>query len=246
MKKINFAQEPEAGSTLMVVISVTATILFLLGVAVDYTTHISRISDRSRKSAVAMEIADGHLETLFSQWRNTYRTTWSTQYGTWGGATDLSMCPTNFFYTASYSPAPAPAPLPYMNPAATPPVIPLPSPSNFSTSNYSVTQYRIQAVDPMITLDATENAMVEGGTTKQGNTANYAALSPAVVPPYGYGPNLYQYSLFYLAAADVTVPTLKGSVTAKVRRVFEKKFDQPWTYAMFYVDDLELQPSNPL
>jgi hypothetical protein len=67
-----------------------------------------------------------------------------------------------------------------------------------------------------------------------------------VVPPAGYGPNSWQYSFFYLAAVDVTVPALTGNVTAKVRRVFEKKFDQPWTYALFYVDDLELQPSSPL
>jgi hypothetical protein len=43
----------------------------------------------------------------------------------------------------------------------------------------------------------------------------------------------------------VSVPALTGNVTAKVRRVFEKKFDQPWSYAMFWADDLELQPSSP-
>ena len=35
-------------------------------------------------------------------------------------------------------------------------------------------------------------------------------------------------------------------MTAKVRRVFEKKFDLPWTYAMFYADDLEFQPTTAL
>ena len=52
-----------------------------------------------------------------------------------------------------------------------------------------------------------------------------------------------------VAAVDVNVPALGtsgGTVTAKVRRVFEKKFDLPWTYAMFFVDDLEFQPTYSL
>ncbi|MDQ6809616.1 MAG: hypothetical protein M3Z64_09375 [Verrucomicrobiota bacterium] len=227
----------------MVTIAITATVLVLLGVAVDYSTQISRATQRSRRTARAMEIADGHLETLFTQWRNTYRTTWSTQYGSYTGAADVSLCGTNFFYTAMSTPAPAPTPIQYMSPAATPPIIPLPNPSNFPTSNYTVGQYRIQAVDPMITLDANGNAQVESNLNSKGS-GNYVSMSAAAIPPAAYGPNTYQYSFFYLASVDVTVPALSGNVTAKVRRVFEKKFDQPWTYAMFYIDDLELQPSS--
>ncbi|MDQ6656508.1 MAG: hypothetical protein M3Y80_11935 [Verrucomicrobiota bacterium] len=242
------------GSTLVVTIAVVATILVLLGTAVDYTSHISRITQRTRKTALAMEIADGHLETLFSNWRNIYRTTWTTTImgsataGLNGGAS-LSFVGTNYFFTDNYNPGsgcagcPAPTPVPYMNPAATPPTIPLPSRSLFPTdANYAVTQYRIQAVDPMITQDSNENAMVESSAKGSGG---YVQLNAGVVPPASYGPNLNQYSLFYLAAVDVTVPSLKGNVTAKVRRVFEKKYDQPWTYGMFFVDDLELQPSSP-
>ena len=211
----------------MVTIAVVATLLVLLGTAVEYTTHISRVSQRSRKTAIAMEIADGHLETLYSNWRNIYRTTWTTLSNNQGG-TDRSIVGTNFFYTSMYNPGPAPTPVPSMTPAATPPTIALPSPANFpSEPNYTVTQYRIQAVDPMITLDASENS----------------TITPAATPPAAYGPNNWQYSYFYLAAVDVTVPSTTGNVTAKVRRVFEKKFDNPWTYSMFFVDDLELQPT---
>jgi hypothetical protein len=39
---------------------------------------------------------------------------------------------------------------------------------------------------------------------------------------------------------------MTGNVTAKVRRVFEKRFDNPWTYAIFFVDDLELSPVSSL
>ena len=39
------------GSTLVVTIIVVATLLVLLGVAVDYSTQISRVTQRSRKTA---------------------------------------------------------------------------------------------------------------------------------------------------------------------------------------------------
>jgi hypothetical protein len=232
----------ESANSLVVTVAVVATILTLLGAAVGYTEHVSRMAQRSRKTGVAMEIADGHLEYLFSSWRNIYRGTWTTTSANSGG-TDYSLVGTNYFYTTSYHPNPTPSPVPYMSPSATPPQIPLPGSSNFPTeSNYSVTQYRIQAVDPMITVDANENAMVE----VHFGQGDYVAMSQAATPPAAYGQNQWQYSFFYLAAVDVSVPAMTGSVTAKVRRVFEKKFDNPWTYAMFYNDDLELQPSTAL
>jgi hypothetical protein len=77
-------------------------------------------------------------------------------------------------------------------------------------------------------------------------SGTYSALGQSAVPPAAFGANTWQYSFFYLAAVDVSVPALgssSGTVTAKVRRVFEKRFDNPWSYAMFYNDDLEFQPS---
>jgi Tfp pilus assembly protein PilX len=72
------SDKAQSGNGLVVVISVVATILAILGAAVSYTGHISRISQRSRRTALAMEIADGHLEYLFTNWRNIYRKTWTT------------------------------------------------------------------------------------------------------------------------------------------------------------------------
>jgi hypothetical protein len=145
----------------------------------------------------------------------------------------------------------APVPITNMAPVATvPPIIPIPSSSVFPpAANYTLTQYRIQAVDPMITLDANDNAQIESGS-KGGGTWGPEATN--AIPPAAYGPTLgpgnyrYPYSYYYLAAADVKVPALAGDVTAKVRRVFEKRFDLPWTYAIFFVDDLEFQPAAAL
>jgi hypothetical protein len=94
----------------------------------------------------------------------------------------------------------------------------------------------------MISLDADGNALRETSFGSQ----TFVPLSPSATPPKAYGRNKHQRSYFYLAAVDVTVPTTTGDVTAKVRRVFEKKYDNPWTYAIFYVDDLELHPEDPL
>ena len=219
----------ERGSTLVVTIAVVATILVLLGSAVGYTQHISRMASRNRKSALAMEIADGHLEYLFSSWRNISRAP-ALRY-------TLKQPPTNFFFTTpDYNPGPAPTPWTSPSPGPSPwpgapAPIPRPSPSNFSTeSGYTVDQYRIQAVTPMIELDASEKSI----------------LATNAFPPAAFGPNTWQYSFFYLASVDISVPTLKGTVKAKVRRVFEKKYDNPWAFAVFYNDDLELQPVTPL
>jgi hypothetical protein len=239
----------QSGNGLVVTLSVVATILALLGAAVSYTSHISRISQRSRRIALAVEIADGHLEYLFTNWRNIYRTTWTT-YGYAAGGTDYSVVGTNYFYTTMYNPTngcpgcAAPTPVPYMTPSATPSQIGLPATSYFPTEpNYTVSQYRIQAVDPMVDLDASGNALQE--VSWGSNT--YTSLDPAAQPPPAFGPNTWQYSYFYLAAVDVSVPALgtnTGTVTAKVRRIFEKKFDSPWTYAMLFMHDLEFQPSS--
>jgi hypothetical protein len=231
---------PAQGSTIVVVISVVALLLVLLSMAIEFTGTISRESQRSRKTALAMEIADGHLEMLFTSWRNIYRTTWTTGSNNSGG-TDRSVVGSNYFFTSVYNPGPAPTAVPGM--AATPNPIPTPDKSNFpSETNYQLGQYRIQGVDPMISLDGNENALKETSFGSQ----SFTALSPAATPPKAYGANKQQYSYFYLASVDVTVPSSTGAVTAKVRRVFEKKFDNPWTFAMFYVDDLELQPSTAL
>src|SRR5213080_1089792 len=92
------------GSTLVVTIIVVATLLVLLGVAVDYSTQISRVTQRSRATSLAMEIADGHLEALYTNWRNIYRASWVT-YGLSTGGTNLaSTAGTNFFPTALFTP----------------------------------------------------------------------------------------------------------------------------------------------
>lgn len=240
--KAYLAPRKDRGSTLVVTVSIVATILVLLAAAVNYTQHISKQSQRSRKTALALEIADGHLEQLFSNWRNISRIQVMQAIKKKISVANVAL-PTQYFFTDLYNPGPTPSPDPNVTGlSAPPPIIPLPDKSLFPTEpNYTVTQYRIQAVDPMTTIDANGNALLNG------------AVDPTATPPAAFGPNTSttngQYSFYYLASADVSVPAIgaqNGMVTAKVRRVFEKKYDEPFTYAIFYHDDLELHPASAL
>jgi hypothetical protein len=238
-------QARQRASTLVVTISVVATILILLGSAVAYTQSVSRMASRSRKTATAMEIADGHLEHLFTRWRNVSRIQVMVAIKKKISVSAFAL-PTQYFFTDSYNPGPAPNPDPVTTGmTAAPPIIPLPSTTLFPNNAYTVSQFRIQAVNPMIDLQQDRPDLFPGSTDPEGSTLSVSTQAEAA-----FGPNTSttngQYSYYYLAAVDVTVPALTGSVTAKVRRVFEKKYDQPFTFAMFYVDDLELHPSKDM
>ena len=108
-----------------------------------------------------------------------------------------------------------------------------PGVSNFTVSRganppngtaFTVANFKVQAVDPQLNELATT----------------------ATPPSPSNGMNLGTGSFFYLISADVTLPTLSGSpITVKVRRVFEKQLESPWSYAIFYADPLEIHPSPP-
>jgi len=242
----------ERGSSIVIVVSVVATILVLLGAAVSYTQHISRQTQRTRKSALAMEIADGHLEHLFTYWRNLSRIQVNQAIKKNASKITAYALPTQYFFTDLYNPGPAPTPsLAIEGLTAAPPIIPLPVTSNFPTEpNYTVTQYRIQGVDPMVELQTGNAGDPELSTVPvadMGTGDNSSQFGAA------FGPNTSltngQYSFYYLASVDVKVPAIgnsSGYVTTKVRRVFEKKYDQPFTFAVLYMDDLELQPASSL
>jgi hypothetical protein len=239
----------DRGSTLVVTVSVVATILVLLASAVSYTGAISKTSARTRKTGLAMEIADGHLENLFTRWRNVSRIQ-VTQAIKKKITVSAFALPTQYFFTDLYNPGPTPSPDPTTTGlTGPPPIIALPDKSLFPTEpNYAVTQYRVQAVTPMVELQQDRPDLFPTPSDPEGSIVGVSTQ-----PAAAFGPNTSttngQYSYFYLASVDVKVPaigTQSGFVTAKVRRVFEKKYDEPFSFAMFYVDDLELHPTSPM
>lgn len=103
--------------------------------------------------------------------------------------------------------------------------IPFPPTTYFSDmQNWTLKNFGVVAVDPLL-----------------------QPLPTATTPPSkqtGRGPGSYSYS--YLATADVEMKVIGRTVTQKVRRIFQKKVQSPWNFAMFYNDVLELQPNSPL
>ncbi len=109
--------------------------------------------------------------------------------------------------------------------------IPTPTPGNFpGISSYTLSNYAIYPLDSYWNIKT-------GGTS---------------TPPPIAGPNHGDLSYYYLASADVVVPTVtsknptsltdKGNVVAKVRRVFQKEIISLWRYAAFYNGDMEIHP----
>jgi hypothetical protein len=103
--------------------------------------------------------------------------------------------------------------------------IPVPSAAAFpDVKGWALKNFRVVAIDPLLEPLATT-------TTK---------------PPKQTGRGPGSYSYVYLASADVEVPAINRTVTQKVRRVFQKKVQSPWNFALFYNDVLELHPNSPL
>ncbi len=61
----------QSGSSLIVVISVMATLMILVGVVAEYTWTINRHVQRSSTLQSAVAVGDACIEILFSNWRAT-------------------------------------------------------------------------------------------------------------------------------------------------------------------------------
>ncbi len=189
----------EPGTAIILVISILATLMVIVAVALEYTMNIGRNVRRSNTLGSAIAVADGCIEYNFAQWRKYCRTPGQSKPTT----NDLNSLP--------------------LPTAAQFPDIP-----NFAatrndydpTSNITVQQCRVEAVDPEL------NAL--------------ASSSP---PPQDVGDGSTTYN--YRSYAYVTLPTRGGNLVAKVQRIFQQERLSPLNYAIFYVDPLEIHPGAP-
>jgi hypothetical protein len=212
----------KSGSTLVVVISIMATLMIIVGITAEYTTTIGRHVQRSNTLESAVAIGDSCIEILFSNWRTACRST-----------------PTQWLKTGDLSSIPLPT-------AAQIPTVPSSSFSATTTDYYSsntpnpptVSNYKVVAADaewnPLLAASATPVPMF--GQL----SSSIASLDPNTNPSI----KTTSLVLNYIASADVTLPALgpNGRVVAKVRRVFQKQQMSPWNYAIFYMDPLEIHP----
>ncbi len=94
--------------------------------------------------------------------------------------------------------------------------------------------------DPTYSVSNIKIVAVDGTLQPVGGSG--VAPPPAVGMAQTGAVNTMSATYNYLASADVTLPTLRGNVVAKVRRVFSKQQLSPWNFAIFYVDPLEIHP----
>ncbi len=87
----------------------------------------------------------------------------------------------------------------------------------------TIANFQIQAIDP-----------------------EYNVIDQTITPPSGVGMAIKTETIYYLASADVSLTARGAPITTKLRRVFEKQLTSPWMYAIFFIDDLEIQPSPPM
>ena len=221
MKTIHLRKQ--SGSSLVVVISVLATLMVIVGVAAEYTWVVNRHVQRSNTMENAVAIGDSCIDILFANWRAICR------------AAPTTPQTTNAF-TSIPLPTSAQLNLPAVSNFAKRGTIidpkndeaPSPSPSDYD-ANYTISNYKVIAVSSEWTA--------------------LAGASAAPTPELGLAQtgtiNTTSANFDYIASADVTLPALgpsPGKVVAKVRRVFQKQQISPWNFAIFYVDPLEIQP----
>lgn len=221
MKTIN--RRNRSGSSLVITLTVLATLMVMVAMAAEYTTTVNRHVQRSNTEQSAISVADSCIEILFSNWRKICSAA--------GSVTTAQN--TNAFVNI---------PLP------TDTQLNLPSATNFVKrgtninpntdssdydANYTISNYKVIAVN------AQWNGLASASSTPEPLLGQLAAAitsgTPAPTTPLVYN---------YIASADVTLPSMgpAGKVVARVRRVFGKQQLSPWNFAIFYVDPLEIHP----
>src|SRR6267378_38234 len=193
-----------AGSSLVVVMVVLASLMAIVAVAIEYTTTSNRNVQRSNTLQQATAIADGTIDFAFGYWREICRS-----------QTNAAMATSDF--------AALPTPSPGLFPNV--PNFTVKAGTTFDNTDEfdptkTISNYKIMAVDPQLNAYASANASPTPGNGQSGNDATYN----------------------YIASVDVTLPTLRGGVTTRLRRVFQKQQLSPWNYAIFYIDPLEIHP----
>jgi hypothetical protein len=225
MKTIQLRKQ--SGSSLVVVLSVLATLMVVVAVAAEYTNTVNRHVQRSNTVQNAIAVGDSCIEILFAHWRKICSAPGSV----------LNGQPTSAFNSIP-TPSPGQLNLPnvtnfvkrgtIINPLAD--EGPSPIPSDYDP-NYTISNYKIIAVGP------NWEALPDVNTAPVPMLGQIAAT---ITSTSNTTPLVYNY----IASADVTLPALgpTGKVVAKVRRVIQKQQISPWSFAIFYVDPLEIHP----
>jgi hypothetical protein len=188
----------ESGATVVVVISVIATLAIFTGAALDYTFTVGRNVERSDKMLEESAIASGCIQEQYMYWREICRAS-------------ASQGPT----TSAFSSIPLPTTTQFPN-------VPNFTATTGTSTSYTVSNYGVTAMTP-------ELQPLSGST--------------ATVP--GVGTSGSNKTFFYRATATVSMPDRGANVTFKAAQIFEQQYQNPWDWALFFVDPLEIEPGPP-
>lgn len=227
MKTTHFRNQ--SASSLVVVISILATLMVVAGVAAEYTYTVQRHVQRSNTYQNAVTVGDSCIELLFANWRAICSQTANVTTGQ---------------QTIAFA-VPSKIPLP------TATQLNLPTTTNFAKTDTSLNWYRPDNDDysadwtisnyKVVATNAQFQALASSSATPEPFLGQInSSITSWTTTPQKTTPLVYNY----LASVDVTLPANgpAGKVVARVRRVFQKQQISPWNFALFYVDPLEIHP----
>jgi len=223
MKTIQLRKQ--SGSSLVVVISVLATLMVVVAVAAEYTNTVNRHVQRSNTVQNAIAVGDSCIEIMFAQWRKICSAPGSV----------LTGQPSDSFRVPGVIPLPT-----YQQ-------LNLPNVANFAKTDITINWYKPNNDDYDANYTISNYKIVATGPNWEALPSQSAAPVPmlgqiaaTLTTTTSTTPLVYNY----IASADVTLPAIgpTGKVVAKVRRVIQKQQISPWSYAIFYVDPLEIHP----
>ncbi len=203
------------GSSLVVVMCTLVLLMVIAGVAVEYTTTINRNVQRGNSVENAVAVGDGCIEMLYANWRGISRTSGVNPPKTNALNGNNIPLPT----AANFPNLPAKANFAKRGTILDPKTDEPPGPTDYDAT-FTISNYKVIAASPEET--------------------GYGSASASPTPAIGQDGG--SRTVNYIASADVTLPSLRGNVVAKVRRVLQWQELSPWNYALFYVDPLEIHP----
>jgi len=186
----------QSGATIVVVISVIATLAVFTGAALDYTFTVASNVERSDKMEQATAIANGCIQNEFMYWREICRSLSATTQGP---------------ATSSFASLPLPTQSEFPNITGF-------NATSGSGSSYTVSNYAVTALTPQL-------QPIASGTT-----------SP------GIGETATTKTFYYRATATVTLPDRGQPVKFNAAQIFEQEYQNPWQWALFFADPLEIEP----
>jgi hypothetical protein len=214
----------QSGSTFIVVLILMVVLTALVGAAYEYTTSLQRNVQRSVAMLQAQAIGNAAIEVEYAQWKQIY----ASQQTQILPADTASTTGTYFRNIKKLEDSTVSGTGVWFNNTGTSNVIGASS-TNWRSGGWTITNYGIVAADYNFAVSSSGTPSRCYDVQPPLNTTNSSALNNGS-------------SYYYIARADVSMPTVSGTITVRVQRIFRKQYVNPFQYAIYYNDPLEINP----